>query len=231
MSHRRATRAPRTAKALLTLVAVLAPALAFTEEPPPELNQAQMLVFKGDHLRQIHQGQTLVYDFKRSATGEPDKADEVRMTVTEVRDDDLRDLSVEFLSGVDRLPFPQARGYRGNPVAIQFLERDIRDMSRTTGGSIGYFRNRVRKAFENPQIEKTRMRVGGAEVDAVEIRVSPFKQDPNLARLEGYAGKEYLFAYSEQVPGGLIRIRTRMSSDGGASLEEELRYNRTTGGR
>lgn len=212
----------------LILIAALAPGLASAEEPPPELNQAQLLVFKGDHLRQIPRGRTVVYDFRRHATGEPDKADEVRMTVTKVRDDDLRDLSVEFLTGDDRLAFPPARGYRGNPIAIQFLERDIRDMSRNTGGSTAYFRNRIRKAFSDPQIERMRVSVGDAEIDAVEIRVSPFTQDPNLARNEGYAGKQYLFAYSEQVPGGLLSIRTRMSGDGGASVEEEIRYSRMT---
>lgn len=211
------------------MIAMLAPGLASAEEAPPELNQAQLLVFKGDHLRQIPQGQTVVYDFRRHATGEPDKVDEVRMTVTKVRDDDLRDLSVEFLTGDDRLAFPPAQRYRGNPVAIQFLERDIRDMSRTIGGSAAYFRNRIRKAFSDPQIEQLRMNVGDAEVDAVEIRVSPFTQDPNLSSNEGLAGKQYLFAYSEQIPGGLVSIRTRMSGDGGASVEEEVRFSRMTG--
>lgn len=221
---------PRNAfGALLILVSLLTIPYAAANERPPELNQAQLLIFKGDHLRRIPEGGTVVYDFRRRATGEPEKADEVRMTVTRVRDDDLRDLSFEFLSGADRLAFPPAEGYRGNPVAIQFLERDIRDMSQATGGSIGYFRNRIRKSFDDPQIEKTRMSVDGAEVDAVEIRVSPFVKDPNVDRLEGYAEKQYLFAYSEQVPGGLISIRTRMSSDGGELLEEELRYKQMTG--
>jgi len=211
---------------ILTLSALLVPGIGLAEEPPLELNKAQLLIFKGDHLRRISQGQTVIYDFKRRSAGEPDKIDEVRMTVTRVRDDDLRDLSIEFLSGEDRLAFPPAQGYRGNPVAIQFLERDIRDMSRKTGGSIGYFRNRIRKAFNDPQIENTPVDIGDTKLEAVEIRVAPFKQDSNLAQHDGYTGKEYLFAFSEQVPGGLLSIRTRMSSEDGGSLEEELRYSR-----
>ena len=51
--------------ALLTLLATLAPTPTLAEEPAPVLNRAQELVFMGEHLRQTHQGQQLVYDFRR----------------------------------------------------------------------------------------------------------------------------------------------------------------------
>lgn len=150
------------------------------------------------------------------------------MTVTKVRPDGLRDLSFEFLSGPDHIAFPAAEGYRGNPVAVQFLERDIRDMALATGRSTDYFRNRIRKAFRDPQIETTQATVDNTTVDAVAIEVRPFQADPNLVSFDGYAGKEYHFLYSEQVPGDLIDIRTRMSGKTGEALEEELRYRRMT---
>lgn len=214
--------------ALLTLLATLAPTPTLAEEPAPVLNRAQELVFMGEHLRQTHQGQQLVYDFRRHATGEPDKTDEVLMTVTRVRDEARRDLAFEFLSGADRLDFPDAQGYRGNPIAVQFLERDIREMAKRTGTPIAHFRNRIRRSFSTPQISETRITVGDKLVDATEITVTPFSQDPGIAKLDGYAGKEYLFVYSDRVPGDLFRIRTRMSGADGVALEEELRFKRSS---
>jgi len=212
--------------ALLTLTALSMPGLAAVDEPPPELNQAQTLVFMGDHLQQIAEGKTVVYDFTRRMTGQPEQHDEIRMTVTKVRDDALRNLSFEFLSGPDRIAFPPAEGYRGNPIPVQFLERDIRDMAQATGNSPAYFRNRIRKAFRDPQIEKTRLAIDGVELDTVEITVVPFKADKNVAQFEGYADKQYRFAYSDQIPGGLVSIQTRMAGASGAILEEALSYSR-----
>jgi hypothetical protein len=166
----------------------------------------------------------MVYGFTRQATGEPDKTDQVCLTVTGVREGGLRDLSAEFRSGPDRIAFPSAQGYRGNPIAIQFLERDIRDMASATGGSTAYLRNRIRKAFRDPQVQPVRVAVGGKELDALEIRVTPLKQDPYLADKEDYTDKDYLFVYSEQVPGDLVSIRTRMSGKNGEILEENLHY-------
>jgi hypothetical protein len=150
------------------------------------------------------------------------------MTVTRVRDEARRDLAFEFLSGADRLDFPDAQGYRGNPIAVQFLERDIREMAKRTGTPIAHFRNRIRRSFSTPQISETRITVGDKLVDATEITVTPFSQDPGIAKLDGYAGKEYLFVYSDQVPGDLFRIRTRMSGADGVALEEELRFKRSS---
>ena len=214
----------QTLATALVLVTIISSEIAPAQDTADEINQAQRLVFMGDHLQQLPAGQTVVYAFTRHASGEPDKHDEITMTVDEVRDDSLRNLSFQFLSGSDQIAFPSAQGYRGNPIAIQFLERDIRDMAQATGTPTAYFRNRIRNAFKDPQIEQTRTTVDETEVDAVEISVTPFKNDPNVAQMAGYADKQYRFTYSEQIPGHLISIQTRMSDGDGAFLEEEVRF-------
>jgi len=214
----------QTLAAALALVSIVSSGIAPAQETADEINQAQRLVFMGDHLQQLTEGQTVVYEFTRHASGEPDRHDEIKMTVDEVRDDSLRNLSFQFLSGNDQIDFPSAQGYRGNPIAIQFLERDIRDMAQATGTSTAYFRNRIRNAFKDPQIEQIRTTVGETEVDAVEISVTPFQKDPNVSQMAGYAEKQYRFAYSEQIPGHLISVQTRMSDGDDAFLEEEVRY-------
>ncbi|MGB5736684.1 MAG: hypothetical protein WBM40_19825 [Thiohalocapsa sp.] len=218
----------QTLVAALALATIATPGVSPAQETADEINQAQQVIFMGDHLQQLVEGQTVVYRFTRRASGEPDQHDEVRMTVDKVRDDSRRNLSFQFLSGADQIDFPTAVGYRGNPVAIQFLERDIRDMAQATGTPTAYFRNRVRNAFKQPQIEQTRLTVDEATVDALEISVTPFRDDPNLAQTAGYAGKQYRFAYSEQIPGHLISIQTQMTDGNDAFLEEQLRYSGVT---
>lgn len=221
-------RKPEVLAATLMLFATLLPATILAERQQAELNKAQELVFMGEHLHHTHQGQTLVYAFTSRTDGKPDKTDEVKMTVTKVVDEARRDLSFDFLNGDDRLNFPDAHGYRGNPVVVQFLERDIRDMAQRTGTPIAHLRNRIRKSFREPRVAQTRITVGDSQVEATEIIVVPFTQDPVIAKLDGFASKEYLFTYSEQVPGDLIRVRTRMSGADGSTLEEELRFSRST---
>ena len=214
----------RTLAAALALFSIVSADIALAQLTADEINQGQRLIFMGDHLQQLAEGETVVYAFRRNASGEPDRNDEVKMTVDKVRDDSLRNLSFQFLSGSDQIDFPSVQGYRGNPIAIQFLERDIRDMAQATGTSIAYFRNRIRNAFKDPQIRQTRITVGETAVDAIEISVTPFQKDPAVTELAGYAEKRYQFTYSEQIPGHLISVRTRMSAGDDAFLEEEVRY-------
>jgi hypothetical protein len=150
------------------------------------------------------------------------------MTVTEVRPDNPRDLSFEFLSGQRRIDFHDAEGYRGNPVIIQFLERDIRDMSLATGGSTNYFRNRIRKSFKEPQLRTISISVDGQAIEATEVTVTPFAKDPNIDKFERYAPKRYELIFSDQLPGGLYRIRTLVPGDDRPVMEEQLTFSGVT---
>jgi len=210
-----------------TLVMVSALATA-ADTDVPELNQAQQLVFMEDHLRDIPRDRVLSYDFESHVKGMEDVADTVRMTVTEVREDNTRNLSFEFLTGSHHIDFHDAEGYRGNPIIIQFLERDIRDMAQATGGSTDYFRNRIRKSFADPQIRGTRISLDGKDMDAVEVVVTPFVKDPNIARFQRYAQKRYELIFAEGVPGGLYRIHTLVPTDDGVQIEEQLTFSRVT---
>jgi hypothetical protein len=213
---------------LLSLFIILLPAIVMGANSPEELNQAQRLIFLGDHLQLIPEGRTVIYDFIRHETGQPDHRDSVQMTVTKVREDQRRDLSFEFLSGADRLPFQPTQGYRGNPVAIQFLERDIRDMSLTTGIPVAFFRHHIRKMFDNPQLEKRQIVSGETASDAVVITITPFKTPTDMTGLEVLKSKQYQFVYADNVPGGLVKVTTKLSGEGGSMLEEELKYREMT---
>ncbi|HYN77258.1 MAG TPA: hypothetical protein VES73_05645 [Lamprocystis sp. (in: g-proteobacteria)] len=230
------TTAPLAAALLLagaTLTAVeeapspppeTAPAIS---EAPPMLNQAQQLVLANDLMGKVPAGSTLEYRFTRRGKDMKDYQDRVKVTVARVAPDGRRDLTFDFLSEGHHLDFHPATDYRGNPVPIHFLERDIKEMAEATEGDIGYFRNRLRKAFAQPQVQPVKITVDGHELDGTQVTVMPYVDDPNIANFKTYANKRYDFLFAEQLPGGLYQIRTTVPADGGDSpvIEEQLTFD------
>ena len=216
------------------LIAILAGALlslqtatkAAEAEPPADLNEAQRLVFMNDHLVDVASGNVITYDFRRRGKSVEAFSDTVKVNVTAVRDDGRRDLEFDFLTGQNHIDFHPAKAYRGNPVIIHFLERDILEMSKRTGGDIGYFRNRIRKSFANPEIGSAKVDVQGRQLDAVEVAVTPFSGDPNVDKFPLYARKRYDFLFAEAIPGGLYQIHTVVPDDSGADamIDETMTF-------
>ncbi len=220
----------RVAAVTLTLLFSV-PAFTTAQAPSPELNRAQQLVFVENHLQNVPKGSNLTYDFNSQTEGVESYSDTVRITVTEVLADDRRNLEFNFLNGSHHIDFSPAMGYSGNPVIIHFLERDISQMARETGGWSGYFRNRIRDAFSRPvSVRDVKIAFQGRDMDGVEVIVEPFASDPNIRNFEAYANKRYEFTFSTQVPGGVYRIHTRVPGEDGVGvfIDETLTFNQLT---
>src|SRR5262249_13000890 len=130
----------------------------------------------------------------------------------------------DFLAAERRLALPDLAEAEGNPVILHFLERDVREMQRITGGSQVHFRKQIRMAiYQGATVRDVAVRYRGREVPGREIAVTPYVDDPNRPRFEKFAGKEYRFVLSDGVPGGVYAIRTRIAgADGGTLIAEEL---------
>lgn len=206
------------------------PAQAPAPSSPSEVNQAQRLVFMNDGMRNVPVGGVLEYGFSSGGKDRESFADRVLVKVSRVGEDGRRDMEFDFLTGERHLDFHPATAYLGNPVSIHFLERDISELAKETGGDIAYFRNRVRRAFTHPEIRPVKIPLDGKELNGVSVSVTPFVDDPNKERFPAYANKRYDFLFSEQVPGGLYRIRTTVpgTSDQGPVIEEDLTFRRET---
>jgi hypothetical protein len=199
--------------------------------PPPNLNQAQKLVFFKDHLHGVAKGSELDYGFKSTTKGAESFTDEIKITVTNVVNERKRDLEFNFLSGAHHIDFTPAKNYSGNPVLIHFLERDISQMAKDTGGSNGYFRNRIRDSFRQPsEMRDVKIHYQGEDLNGTEVVVTPFVADPNISNFALYAHKRYEFTFSDQVPGGIYRIHTLVPSDDGKSalIDEEMTFQQIT---
>jgi hypothetical protein len=175
------------------------------------VSPAEVLLFETDHLAQTKVPATLVYQFHRQSNVEPAFTDSVELGVSKSNGQTQAEL--RFLTGERKYALPKVEGARGNPVLLGFLERDIAEMKRLTGGSVTYFRKRIRMALANgAQVKPQRISYGGKSVTAQAVRIQPYLDDPMRARFENYVRKTYTFVLSDGVPGGVYRISTTLAN-------------------
>jgi hypothetical protein len=191
-----------------------------------DFSAAERLLFMSNHLGALTLPVTLRYSFRKSGTLEEPFEDKVAVAVVARSDGLCCSASGEFLSGGRRLNMPDIDGAEGNPVVLYFLERDVREMQRLTKGAQNYFRKRIRMAiYGTASVQDLSLTYRGKQVKGKEIVISPFLDDPNRPRYEKLAGKEYRFMLSDEVPGGVFAIRSRISGETAAVaplLVEEL---------
>ena len=195
---------PAFGAAALVLFALL-PAAAQPVSP------AEVLLFESDHLARLKVPATLVYEFRKQSNVDPAFTDSVQLDVS--RDKGQVRAVLRFLSGKRKQPLPEIDDAHGNPVLLGFLEHDIAEMKRLTGGSVGYFRKRLRMALANgAQVTPQRITYGGKTVEARKVRIQPYLNDPLHARFERYVHKTYTFVLSDHVPGGVYRVNTTLEN-------------------
>lgn len=199
------------------------------------ISEAETLLFQTDHLKNVAPPATLSYAFSKSGSAEPgfDDTVELRLRTRE----GAKYASVAFLSAERKTACPEVTGAEGNPVLLCFLERDIREMERLTGGRSGYFRRAIRLALaRSAKVARTRVSAAGRELAAREITVTPYAEDPLKDRIGKYASKTYVFTLSAAVPGGLYSVRAFVPVAPGAAsdppplIEERLSFVRIAKG-
>ena len=130
---------------------------------------------------------------------------------------DARTVEVSFLTGERKITLPVVEDAKANPVILYFLEQDVREMHRRLGGSENYFRRRIRLALaESAEVHPVQAVVDGKQIAASEVVIRPFVDDPMKAKLGPFENKSYAFTISDQVPGGVVQLRSRVTSDAAA---------------
>lgn len=194
------------------------------------VSPAEILLFETDHLAKMKSPATLVYEFRKLSNVEPAFTDSVQLDVS--RDKGQVHAVMHFLTGERKRALPDVDDAHGNPVLLGFLERDIAEMKRLTGGSIPYFRKRIRMALaETAQVTPQRITYQGKTVDGKVVRIQPYLNDPMHARFEKYVRKTYVFLLSEAVPGGVYQVRTTLANDGQAPAGTVVARTAAPGGQ
>jgi hypothetical protein len=202
----------QAARAVLATAATLA-ALVPGAVAAQEISSAETLLFETDHLARLKAPATLVYDFRKVSNVEPGFHDQVRLDLAKVKG--TLSATLHFLSGEHKQEIPELEEAHGNPVLLGFLEHDIAEMKRLTGGSTSYFRKRIRMALaQDAQVSVQSVTYQGKTLPAQAVRIQPYLHDPMHARFEKYLRKTYTFILSEQVPGGLYELRTSLGNGG-----------------
>lgn len=197
----------------LGLFALLGPIHAGAQTGSPEVSSAETLLFETDHLARVEPPAVLVYEFRKVSSVEPGFSDKVQLDVTGSKG--KVSATLHFLSGKNRHDLPALEEAHGNPVLLGFLERDITEMKRLTGGSTAYFRKRLRMALaESAQVSSQSITYQGKTLPAQAVRIQPYLDDPMHARFEQYVNKTYTFIVSDQVPGGIYQLRSSLANRG-----------------
>jgi hypothetical protein len=193
----------RPACAAFALLAALVAGTAVAQS----ISSAETLLFETDHLARLKPPATLVYAFRKDSNVEPGYSDEVRLDLAKANG--KLSATLHFLSGEHKQDVPALEEAHGNPVLLGFLEHDIAEMKRLTGGSTSYFRKRIRMALaQDAKVSRQQITYQGKTLQAQVVRIQPYLNDPMHERFEKYLNKTYSFVLSEQVPGGLYQLRT-----------------------
>ncbi|WP_323145136.1 hypothetical protein [Massilia phyllosphaerae] len=199
---------------LWTLAAAACIALLAGQAAAQVVSSAETLLFETDHLARIKPPAVLVYEFRKVSNIEPGFSDKVQLDLAASKG--KTSATLHFLSGAHKHDIPALEEAHGNPILLGFLERDIAEMKRLTGGSTAYFRKRIRMALaEGAQVSAQSIRYQGKSLPAQAVRIQPYLNDPMHARFESYVHKTYVFVVSEQVPGGIYQVRSSLDNGNG----------------
>jgi hypothetical protein len=195
------------------------------DDAPRPLSEAQVALFESDHLRDIHHAAQLEYRFHHQAHGgkEDGEYDDRIALDLHPRDDGGKDAWVDFLTGAHHVAYPPLMGFHGNPILMFFLEHDVDEMRRVTGGAATYFRNSIRRAFVDQAVVKPiEVERDGKAMPATEITLAPFAGDSQIATaFPALKDKLYRFVLSQAVPGEVYEITALVPGEAGAQPQTE----------
>jgi len=201
---------------------------------PSQFSLAETRLFVDDHLRGLPGPTTLEYTYTKRGSLEGPVDDTARVIVARPSTGGSQSVKVEYLSETRKLELSDIDAANANPVILFFLEREVREMHRLTGGSINYYRKRIRMALaEGGQVEAVTLDIGPRRIAATEIHIAPYRDDPARSRYEKFAEKTYTFTLSDDVPGKVLELRSELSAAPGVSgktrepvIAETLRFAR-----
>jgi hypothetical protein len=214
---------------LTALAITIAFTPAFAQTSPPQsadqpVSQAETLLFMTNHLKGTKLPARFDYSFHKDGTMEDRFDDTVKMDVKARSKEGGNLATARFLSGDRKVDYPPVENAEGNPVILWFLDRDIKEMERLTGGKSPYFRKRIRLALvDKAEVRPVKFVWGGKEVSGTEIKISPYLNDPNKAKFGKVStDKYYVFTLSDQVPGGVYQIRAVVPEAGATADAKPL---------
>jgi len=193
---------------ILLLVLVTIPGTVYPSEEET-FSEANTELFLTDHLGKVNTPSRLVYDFRKTGTSEEGFDDTVEVRFVGTPAEQEKQVEIVFFTGEHSRTVPPMTVSDGNPVIMMFLQREVSEMGRLTGGSWRHFQKMIKLALENEaQVTKVKVPYGDQASPGLKIRITPYLEDPLLANFKRFAYRYYEFTLSGNVPGYVYQIRT-----------------------
>jgi len=175
----------------------------------PGMSEINNELFDKAHLKNIDQAGVLKYKFSKTSFVDGDRQDTIDVMVKNIRNTGRADTYFEFFTGENKRPYQERLDQRGNSVFVLFLEYDVHEMKRLTGGEWRYFQRLMRWSFaEGADKKQVEVDYNGEKVKAWQYTVQPYVNDPKNDRYKLYSSKYYIFTMSEEIPGEIYQVKT-----------------------
>jgi hypothetical protein len=151
----------------------------------------------------------------------------IDVDIREVAPDGAKSVFVDTFEGAEHRAVGPIAAHDQNPLVLVFLQRDVAQMARLTGGAAGYFQQQVRRGFNDPAVsEPYEVVLGDRKLAGRRLVMQPFAHDPNIGRFPQFKDKSYEFIVAEDVPGGIYRMASSVPGpvDGQVILEEAVTF-------
>lgn len=192
-----------------------------------EFSDAEMKLWFSDHLENITEPIKLMYEFSKSGTYEEGFNDTVFLDIIHINEDGTKNADMQFFSG-ERKQYVRPENViniTGNPVLGIYMQGDIYEMDRYTGGSWRYFLNSIKSSIHSDAVvEPVEFEFSGKKYNGEKVTFSPYLNDPKRRQIGKFAGKTYELIFCEEIPGQLFQIKTVIPPEDGEGepLVEEV---------
>ena len=179
-----------------------------------EFATAENILWLDNHLGNITQPTSLYYEFIKSGTYEEGFSDSVYLKIVELNEDGTKNTLLDFFTAERKQTIPEGNTthIRGNPVLGIYMNGDVYDMARITGGKANryrYFLKQIKVALrETAKVEPTTFSYNGKEYKGEKVFFTPYVKDLHRREFEIFADKYYEFIFSDGIPGKLYQITT-----------------------
>lgn len=202
------------------------PTLAQADSSAPE---AASLLFEEPQLANVPVGGVLTYAYHRKTSDQalygPSIEDRISLAIRAGKTDATRTVDVALFSGANRRAAGPFEDMSGNPILSLFLEHHVDVLARMLQANPRYLKNTIRAALRDKavvaKIDKT---IAGKAVSGWSVEITPFKDDPNKARMKGLDVMRYRFLVAKELPGEVVEISVTASTAAAVLLDEEVSY-------
>ena len=190
-----------------------------------EFASAENILWLDNHLGNITQPTSLYYEFVKSGTYEEGFSDSVYLKILELNDDGTKNTLLDFFTAERKQTIPEGNTthIRGNPVLGIYMNGDVYEMARMTGGKANryrYFLKQIKVALrETAKVEATTFSYNGKEYKGEKVFFTPYVGDPHRRDFEIFADKYYEIIFSDDIPGKLYQITTIIHDKSSESAE------------